>query len=172
MYFAVKRVVACSRYVLIRTKYRYMVGTSNKKCLLCLTHLHIYKGSSASTGDYETLQLSFGCFCSFIKYKCPRSLLPVGWHGPSQQMAGDSSFDNTGTTVVSRFILGLAIFCVALRFYVRRQFKTGIGWDDRWILIGLMMTCSGIGLVLWGQLSHLASSFSLTIFRRQCGSRR
>lgn len=65
-------------------------------------------------------------------------------------MASDSSFDNMGATVISRIGIGLAAICVALRFYSRIRIKAGIGWDDWWILIGLLMTFLTGALLLWG----------------------
>jgi nitrate reductase gamma subunit len=47
----------------------------------------------------------------------------------------------------------LAVIAVALRFYTRRRYKTGIAWDDWWILIGLLLT------LLEGSLL-LASTFT------------
>lgn len=68
------------------------------------------------------------------------------------------TFENSVTTVISCIGIGLAVISVALRFYIRLRIKAGIGWDDWWILIGLLMSCLTIALLFWGALVQLPCS--------------
>jgi len=56
--------------------------------------------------------------------------------------------------VASGIVTGLAVMCVALRFYTRIRTKAGIAWDDWWILIGLLTTLLTGGLLLWGMFAY------------------
>ena len=67
-------------------------------------------------------------------------------------MASDLTFDNNVTRIISRVAFGLAFISVALRFYTRLRIKVQIGWDDWWILIGLLMTSLSYALLQWGAL--------------------
>lgn len=55
--------------------------------------------------------------------------------------------------VASGIVTGLAVICVALRFYTRIRTKAGIAWDDWWILIALLTTLLTGGLLLWGMFA-------------------
>lgn len=68
---------------------------------------------------------------------------------PLDTMASDLTLDSRATTSISRVAFALAVLFVSLRFYTRRRLKIQIGWDDWWILIGLLMTFLTYGLLLW-----------------------
>lgn len=70
------------------------------------------------------------------------------------------------TTIASGMVVGFAALCVASRFYIRKRDKTGIGWDDWWILIGFSMTFLTGGLLLWGNVSRAVQFLWLTMSRR------
>ena len=60
-----------------------------------------------------------------------------------------SSPNSTATMVASGIVTGLAVVCVALRFYTRCLIKVGVSWDDWWILIALLILLLTGGLLLW-----------------------
>lgn len=54
----------------------------------------------------------------------------------------------------SGVVTGLATLCVALRFFVRVRIKVRIGWDDWWMLIGLLLTLVTGGVIICGISDH------------------
>lgn len=71
-------------------------------------------------------------------------------------MASELTFDNNVTRIISRVAFGLAFISVALRFYTRLRIKVQIGWDDWWILIGLLLTSLSYALLQWGALTEVS----------------
>ena len=54
------------------------------------------------------------------------------------------------TTAASTAVTVLAIVAVALRFWTRRIIKVGYGWDDWWILIGVLLLLATGATLLYG----------------------
>lgn len=61
--------------------------------------------------------------------------------------------DSTSTLAVSASVTGVALICVALRFFVRIRMKVHVGWDDWFILIAMLVTLLEGGLILAGMIS-------------------
>jgi hypothetical protein len=60
------------------------------------------------------------------------------------------------TTLASTVVSILALITVILRFVTRKLTKVGLGADDWWILIGLIIMFLTEGLLLYGtRLLHL-----------------
>ncbi|OTB08993.1 hypothetical protein M426DRAFT_130333 [Hypoxylon sp. CI-4A] len=57
--------------------------------------------------------------------------------------------DDDVTTALGALVAVLAVLSVALRFYSRHYTKTGFGWDDWLILLGLLCIIVTDVLVLW-----------------------
>ena len=66
-------------------------------------------------------------------------------------MAGDEDT----ATVISGVVTGLATVCVALRFFVRVRTRIGVSYDDWGILVGLLLTLTTGGLIIWGEPSQV-----------------
>ena len=79
-------------------------------------------------------------------------------------MAGSEPASGTATTVASGIIILLAVICVLLRFFARIRFNAGLGWDDWWSLVALLITLLTCGLLVWGTISPL--SCIMILFRR------
>ena len=71
-------------------------------------------------------------------------------------MGGSKPASGTGTTVASGIIILLTVICVLLRFFARIRFKAGLGWDDWWILVALLITLLTCGLLVWSTTPPLS----------------
>jgi ABC-type amino acid transport system permease subunit len=84
-------------------------------------------------------------------------------------MDNDTLSKGSSSMVGAAIVAILAVVFVALRFYARRHYKSGIAWDDWWILIGLVITLLEGALLLASTLAHISNNqgFQLTASRRQ-----
>lgn len=71
-------------------------------------------------------------------------------------MEKSSSFHGVSSTVGAAIVAVLAVIFVGLRFYARKRYKSGIAWDDWWILIGLLITLLEGALLLASTLTHMS----------------
>lgn len=70
----------------------------------------------------------------------------------------------TASSVVAVAVaLMVPIIVVAIRFYTRRHYKTGIAWDDWWILIALLTTILESCLYLTSTLAHVFQNQALQL---------
>ena len=59
--------------------------------------------------------------------------------------SGDAIFGVGGV------VIGLAVICVALRFYTRIFTKAGLWWDDWMVFVAVVATLMTAALLLWSQ---------------------
>ena len=129
----------------------------------------IYKSRGrSSTRDIHDVPRCVSICCVFIGFWFIVAIMP------------DLDFFSLVTPFVT---IGLAVLCVALRFYTRIKLKGGIAFDDWTILFGLIVLLVFYGIWIWGELvasqeppSHLTANsstkFSRPLYRSRQGEGR